>query len=158
VEGKCNENIHHDESQWQWVDCDKPFDDVTFEDLWFAVRGGGGGVWGVVLSSIHQLHELTPQYIMASDSNEAEHLNKICTELEKDPECPEYNNMIKNMRLDFTIDLLWNEDNKIGVDKELSRHCGYVGTDLGTSPWTSLLYCKYVLVISKVHMYVFILT
>ena len=58
MEGKCNENIHHDESKWQWVDCDKPFDDVTFEDLWFAVRGGGGGVWGVVLSSIHQLDTL----------------------------------------------------------------------------------------------------
>ena len=57
--------------------------------------------------------------------------------------------MRTNMWLDFTIDLLWNEDNKIGVDKELSRHCGYIGASLGTTPWTSFLYCKYVLVISK---------
>jgi hypothetical protein len=152
VEGKCNENIHHDESKWQWVDCEKPFADVTFEDLWWAVRGGGGGVWGVVLSSIHQLHELLPQYRIVSDSDEVDSLNKVCTKLEGNPECPAYKKMLMNMWVDFTIDLLWNEDNKIGVDKELSRHCGFIGAVFGTDPSTSTLHCKCFLCCFCVHM------
>ena len=60
VEGKSNNNVDHEESEWEWIECpdSKPFPDVTFEDLWFAVRGGGGGTWGVVLSAYHNLHEL----------------------------------------------------------------------------------------------------
>lgn len=38
-----------------WTDCpDEP--DVDFFELWHAVRGGGGGAYGVVLSTTHQVH------------------------------------------------------------------------------------------------------
>ena len=131
VEGMCNANVHHDETEWKWVECEggQPFANVTFADLWFAVRGGGGGAWGVVLSAMHNLHELLPQYqVQAVQVDPSEDiLNKTCTKLEGDPECPQYKDMMDKMWKDFLIDLLWNEDNDIGVDQELSRHCGFTG-------------------------------
>jgi hypothetical protein len=39
VEGLCNKNLDNDESMWVWEECKDP---IAFEDLWFAVRGGGG--------------------------------------------------------------------------------------------------------------------
>jgi len=141
VEGKCNANIHHDESEWEWVECQdgKPFVDVTFEDLWFALRGGGGGTWGVVLSSIHQLHELIPQFKLRVDPVEPNEdvLTNTCTKLEGNPDCPAYKEMMSYMWMDFIIDLLWNEENEIGVDEELRVRCGFTGPALG-NPLTTL--------------------
>lgn len=58
VTGLCNSNpFEIDESNWLWEDCTE---DVSFDDLWFAVRGGGGGSWGVVTSMYLQLHEYLP--------------------------------------------------------------------------------------------------
>ena len=54
VKGLCNKNIHHLETQWEWGECEE---DIAFDDLWFAVRGGGGGTWGVLISSWQQLHD-----------------------------------------------------------------------------------------------------
>lgn len=54
VTGFCNEGDLSDESSWSWVSCDDEYD---FADLWFAVRGGGGGSWGVVTSMYYQLHD-----------------------------------------------------------------------------------------------------
>jgi hypothetical protein len=34
-----------DETQWEWTACNESID---FQDLWFAVRGGGGGTYGIV--------------------------------------------------------------------------------------------------------------
>ena len=40
VGGLCNTNVFaEDESMWKWETCK---DTIPFEDLWFAVRGGGG--------------------------------------------------------------------------------------------------------------------
>jgi len=66
VEGLCNKNVHHTESQWQWGACDDH--NINFEDLWFAVRGGGGGTWGVVLAVWYQLHNLSqPSFYVKTD-------------------------------------------------------------------------------------------
>ena len=46
-----------DEKDWIWEECEQY---VNFADLWFAVRGGGGGTWGVVLSMNIQLHKWLP--------------------------------------------------------------------------------------------------
>lgn len=131
VEGKCNANIHHDESKWEWVECEEgtPAANVSFKDLWFSVRGGGGGTWGVVLSAVHNLHELLPQYVVGVDLVDPSDdvLLKTCAKLEGDSECPRYKAMMSNMWVDFIIDLLWNEENEIGVDKELSVRCGFTG-------------------------------
>jgi len=55
VTGYCNTNSHEtDESLWKWATCEE---ENNFEDLWFAVRGGGGGTFGIVTSVYYQLHE-----------------------------------------------------------------------------------------------------
>ena len=55
VEGQCNMNISADEGLWDWGNCDQQID---FEDLWMAVRGGGGGTYGIVTAVTFQLHDL----------------------------------------------------------------------------------------------------
>lgn len=40
VTGRCNTNPEGTEDAWVWESCP---DDINFDDLWFAVRGGGGG-------------------------------------------------------------------------------------------------------------------
>jgi hypothetical protein len=57
VSGVCRSNPEEqDEKEWEWGSCPADFD-VDFNDLWFAVRGGGGGTWGVVTSLYLQLHD-----------------------------------------------------------------------------------------------------
>jgi len=60
VSGVCRSNPdEEDEEKWIWEACPEDFD-VDFGDLWFAVRGGGGGTWGVVTSASLQLHKYLP--------------------------------------------------------------------------------------------------
>ena len=60
VSGVCRSNLdEQDEENWIWGDCPEDFD-VDFGDLWFAVRGGGGGTWGVVTSMTVQLQDYLP--------------------------------------------------------------------------------------------------
>ena len=60
VSGVCRSNPdEEDEEKWIWEVCPEDFD-IDFGDLWFAVRGGGGGTWGVVTSASFQLHEYLP--------------------------------------------------------------------------------------------------
>jgi len=50
VTGLCRTNPEErDEEKWVWEDCPNDFG-IDFMDLWYAIRGGGGGTWGVVLS------------------------------------------------------------------------------------------------------------
>mmetsp|Transcript_30757 Transcript_30757/g.52235 ORF Transcript_30757/g.52235 Transcript_30757/m.52235 type:complete len:746 (-) Transcript_30757:192-2429(-) len=60
VSGVCRSNPdEHDEENWVWQSCPEDFD-IDFNDMWFAVRGGGGGTWGVVTSVYLQLHDYLP--------------------------------------------------------------------------------------------------
>eukprot|EP00984_Skeletonema_dohrnii_P025574 scaffold14736_cov84-Skeletonema_dohrnii-CCMP3373.AAC.1 len=60
VSGVCRSNPdEHDEEKWIWERCPEDFD-IDFNDLYFAVRGGGGGTWGVVTSVFLQLHDYLP--------------------------------------------------------------------------------------------------
>ena len=60
VSGVCRSNPdEQDEEKWIWEDCPEDFD-IDFDDLWFAVRGGGGGTWGVVTSVTLQLQDFLP--------------------------------------------------------------------------------------------------
>merc|ERR1719401_3255568 len=54
VTGFCNTGDLSDESKWSWSECSDP---IAFDDLWYAVRGGGGGNFGVVTSVYYQLHD-----------------------------------------------------------------------------------------------------
>jgi len=57
VTGVCLQNPEEDESKWAWSTCEE---DIPFDDLWFALRGGGGGTWGIVTSMIINLHDYLP--------------------------------------------------------------------------------------------------
>eukprot|EP00984_Skeletonema_dohrnii_P031228 scaffold23460_cov71-Skeletonema_dohrnii-CCMP3373.AAC.1 len=60
VSGVCRSNPdEHDEEKWIWERCPEDFD-IDFNDLFFAIRGGGGGTWGVVTSVLLQLHDYLP--------------------------------------------------------------------------------------------------
>jgi hypothetical protein len=60
VSGVCRSNPdEQDEEKWIWGACREDFD-IDFGDLWFAVRGGGGGTWGVVTSVTLQLQDYLP--------------------------------------------------------------------------------------------------
>ena len=55
VSGLCRSNPEEqDEEKWVWDSCPDDFG-IDFNDLWYAVRGGG--TWGVVTSLYLQLHE-----------------------------------------------------------------------------------------------------
>ena len=55
VSGYCNANpLDPDETNWDWTTCEE---DINFDDLWFAARGGGGGTFGVVTSVHYQLND-----------------------------------------------------------------------------------------------------
>lgn len=56
VMGYCNANPVANEDAWDWKGCPKQLN-INFDDLWYAVRGGGGGTWGVVLSMYYQLQD-----------------------------------------------------------------------------------------------------
>lgn len=60
VDGYCDQNIDTATKNTDplWVICDDPV--PPFGDLWFAVRGGGGGTYGVVTAVKYQLHESKP--------------------------------------------------------------------------------------------------
>ena len=52
----CNANVSSDEAEWDWQPCtNEELSGVSPEDLWKALRGGGGGTYGVVLSTKYQL-------------------------------------------------------------------------------------------------------
>ena len=63
VTGYCNMGDLSDEDSWDWQDCSDG-DNIDFHDLWYAVRGGGGGAYGVVTSVYYQLHEFSPMQVM----------------------------------------------------------------------------------------------
>jgi hypothetical protein len=60
VSGLCNTKPDEaDEANWEWSECPEDAN-IDFNGLWFAVRGGGGGTWGVVTSIYLQIHEYLP--------------------------------------------------------------------------------------------------
>ncbi|KAL7450099.1 hypothetical protein ACHAWC_002080 [Mediolabrus comicus] len=70
VTGLCRSNPEEqDEEEWIWEDCPDDFD-VDFMDLWYAVRGGGGGTYGVALSMHLQLHDFARQVQYEPSSSE----------------------------------------------------------------------------------------
>ena len=57
VTGYCNKGDLSNEDSWDWEECSI---EISFNDLWYAVRGGGGGAYGVITSIYYQLHEYSP--------------------------------------------------------------------------------------------------
>jgi len=113
VGGTCNHNVDADESKWAWADCDTP---KPFEQLWFAVRGGGGGTYGVITAVHYQLHDFQMWYGIYPDS---ETLGAIVSKCTEQATC----DVVKRLWIDFAIDFLYNP-NALGVDSAMSNRCG----------------------------------
>jgi FAD/FMN-containing dehydrogenase len=115
VGGKCNSNVSPDESEWVWEACEDPA--PPFEDLWYAVRGGGGGTWGVVTSVKYQLHEAKPMdFVYVSQYN----LDEIVDEVGRSSATFE---KAARVLVFFLVDFFFNPSN-LGLTEEISNNCG----------------------------------
>ena len=100
-----------DESTWSWVDCT---DQYGFYDLWFAIRGGGGGSYGVITSIYYQLHD-KPGNIQGVYWPET--LFRIDPSMSSEDKDTVMIEMIK-----FVFNFLYNPD-KVGVSVDASNSC-----------------------------------
>lgn len=135
VTGKCNANIVADESKWQWQDCEK---DIPFGDLWFAVRGGGGGTYGIVTAVQYQLHDLWNLYLVTVNSTVGKEAEAAVAEWNKIDKTafPAFEVMWNN----FMIDFLWQPSN-LGVSEAHSNGCGSAAITIDVNKFSGL-WCK----------------
>ena len=104
VSGVCLSNPEANEETWVWEECSQ---DINFDNLWFAFRGGGGGTWGIVTSVVLQLHPYLPYELTTIVSDLTEALYSAMTPL------------VARFVLDFMVD-----PESIGVTKDQSAACG----------------------------------
>ena len=120
VKGLCNKNVHHLESEWVWEECET---DIPFADLWFAVRGGGGGTWGVVISSWQQLHDEETWYIYLPNTEVSKALKADCDDQQN---CADVEKTLNKIWIDFNVDFLYGDiTDESGNDEAAS--CGANG-------------------------------
>lgn len=120
VSGVCNENpFAEDESDYAWGPCTN---EVNFEDLWFAVRGGGGGTWGVVVSTHLQLHDypglLQPVFFDYAMGSTLSGCN--ATELD----CEIYRSELVSVLAEFSFDFFVTPERITGITPEFAARCG----------------------------------
>ena len=121
VEGVCNTNTEEEESDWVWEACS---DRIAFEDLWFAVRGGGGGTYGVVLSVKVQLHESIPMYyFQTNESVSAENAKAMGDANMTADELKTFFGVYENCQMDSFFNFLFNPT-QVNVSRDDSNACG----------------------------------
>ena len=121
VTGYCNSNLVLDESQWKWHAC--PISKaIPFSDLWFAVRGGGGGSYGIVTKVQAQLHEFQSVFNVYRDDSVLTQLTDVYCATEGISCQPG----LANLFTDYFVDLFWNPKN-IGLNATISNSCGNSG-------------------------------
>jgi len=119
VTGLCNTNPEGAEDAWMWEPCP---DDINFDDLWFAVRGGGGGTWGVITSMHLQLHEYMPFERIFMRYN-------ACVQDELDEtQAKAWNDLAQKFEILFLLD-----PTSIGVSEAQSNACGWSFADTAFS-------------------------
>lgn len=123
VGGKCNSNVSPYEWQWVWGECAT---DVPFEDLWFAMRGGGGGTYGVVTAVTQQLFRITESHSWVTPDIVTPGVMSSLTEIIEGFGKARFNKML----IDLLIDFLWHPA-ALGVSEEHSQGCGHGSLTLG---------------------------
>ena len=138
VKGYCNANVHHLEDKWEWTECEVG-GDLTWDDLWFAVRGGGGGSFGIILSVTYQLHDLEPYYGLITSVTSFGMLNETCTD--QGNVCDDVFDSLTSTWADFLITYLW-DPTSLNVSQSVSNMCGYSSAafDIFGSNW--LITCR----------------
>ena len=113
-----------DESTWSWVDCT---DQYGFDDLWFAIRGGSGGSFGVITSIYYQLHDKPGNLQVVHWVEKFNSVNYDTSISSEDKET-----MMSEM-IGFVFNFLYNPD-RVGVSLDVSNSCSSPDTPLA-------LYC-----------------
>jgi len=111
VTGLCNTTPEGTEDVWKWETCPE---NINFDDLWFAVRGGGGGTWGVITSMYLQLHEYMPleRVFMRYNACVQDQLNET--------QAKAWNDLNQKFEILFLLD-----PTSIGVTEDQSNACGW---------------------------------
>ena len=125
VTGYCNFNVHEaqdKDDEWEWKPCLHP--EPPFDDLWFAVRGGGGGTYGIVTSVVYQLHPARPRDVVFVNEAQA---TSLVQSLSADGTDMEGLSMrlapIVGLVALFFVDVLFNPQ-RIGLTSEIADQCG----------------------------------
>jgi len=108
-----------DQESWAWVECD---DEYNFADLWFAIRGGGGGSWGVVTSFYYQLHP-KPGNLQTVQWTKNIHPTLLDPTISDEDKVEMVSKILK-----FVFNFLYNPE-EVGVTDEQSNSCS--SPDLG---------------------------
>jgi len=121
VTGYCNANVDEDESKWEWKKCSSS---IPFDDLWHAVRGGGGGSYGVVTAMTYQLNPRSDIEVMFFNRTVLGYVVAEATAANISVE------VIQNHLIDFFVDALYNPTN-VGLTSNQSASCGAPSMMLG---------------------------
>jgi len=126
VTGVCNKNpFANSESDYDWVLCTSG---VNFNDLWYAVRGGGGGTWGVVLSMHLQLHEYQGVKRAVRFEWALSSAQVACRATNTDEaDCDTHLAEIRSVLAGFYVDFLFDPTEVTGLSPEISKRCGSPG-------------------------------
>ncbi len=112
VTGYCNEGDLSDEDLWDWQECGEGMSiDIDFAGLWYAVRGGGGGTYGVITSIYYQLHHYS-KYEAVDLLPTENYASKSAEELEE----------LGRKWIEFTLRFLYLPES-IGVTEFASNSC-----------------------------------
>lgn len=141
VTGLCNKNVVTDESEWKWEACEV---EVPWDDLWYAVRGGGGGSYGIVVALTYQLHKRrgatvfdldessytdvcpTKYFTGSFDDANLQEAHKIIINSSDEIVLPAGCKEVQDAFTDFWVDFLWDPA-AIGLAEETSLNCGNSG-------------------------------
>lgn len=115
VTGYCNVGDLTDESKWDWTECEE---EINFSDLWYAVRGGGGGTFGVVTSIYYQLHEYYPMESVYYYPSAIMSSTEITDEAKME---------FASKYVEFVLSFFFKPE-LLGVTKEDSNSCGSAAT------------------------------
>lgn len=143
----CNSNVVANEDDWDWQPCTDL--GVSPEDLWMALRGGGGGTYGITLSVKYQLFEQNPLQFLNLGLGFMSYGNQTGALDDKTKEI--YETIVAKFKADgtlweearrtftlFLVDFLFAPE-KIGVSKEISLSCGFPATMFSFAGVTNLL-------------------
>lgn len=109
-----------DESTWSWVDCSDQYD---FDDLWFAIRGGGGGNYGVITSIYYQLHDKPGNHQLVFWPE--------AVVFGIDPSMPEQDQAtMRAEMIKFVFNFLYNPE-VVGVSVDVSNSCSAPDSPIG---------------------------
>ena len=129
VTGLCNRNVDEDESKWDWQECE---DEKPFADLWHAVRGGGGGSYGIVTAATEQLVPHRQPYFLQPTAEykalNSQYVNN--TNAEVMAAATQYQDDVA----DFFISVLYNAS-VVGLSEETSLNCGTPGLMPNINAW-----------------------